>query len=133
MLTAEACIETDRASRYLVQTCKHFNNRGRHLGGLTARHMAAAARHHNGAGRDPAQARIEWSDTDGLVDLGWGRCAMHASNTALTLRAEADTAGNLEHVQEMVTGHLQRFGRRDNLTVSWRQTGAPGTGPAGQA
>ena len=32
MLTAEAHIPTDRPSRYLAQLCKHFANKGRHLG-----------------------------------------------------------------------------------------------------
>jgi hypothetical protein len=31
MFAAEAHVETERPSRYLVQLCKHFENKGRHL------------------------------------------------------------------------------------------------------
>jgi hypothetical protein len=135
MLTAEARIETDRASRYLVQACRHFTNQGRHMTGLAARHMAAAARHGGApSGSNPAaKARIEYSDTDGMIDFGWGRCTLQATPAALTLRAEAADEDNLQHVREILTGHIERFGRRDHITVTWRQTQAPGTGAALQS
>ncbi|SFE42101.1 DUF2218 domain-containing protein [Streptomyces mirabilis] len=73
MLTAEARVETERPSRYLVQLCKHFDDKGRHLG-----HRPRA---HNGDGdavalREmravAARAEVEWSETEGTAVLPWG-------------------------------------------------------------
>jgi hypothetical protein len=126
MLTAEARVETDRASRYLIQACQHFSNQGRHLRGPAAHRMGAAAARHMGAGWGQAesgvQARVEWSETDGTVDFGWARCTLQATAAALMLRAEAADQENLQRVQGTVADHLERFGRRDHLTVTWRQT-----------
>ena len=208
MLSAQAFVETDRASRYLVQACRHFSNQGRHLRGLGARHARfagarprgvdagrpgaeAAGRHdaetsHAGllarggdtaaggsdtaawggdsaaggsgtaaggsgatAGHTGAAARhsgadagrmvpavdvqVEWSDTDGLINFGWGRASLQATVTALVLRAEADSAEGLRRIQELLAGHLQRFGRRDHLTVTWQPTDVPGTAATAQS
>jgi hypothetical protein len=40
---------------------------------------------------------------------------------ALVLRVEATDETNLQRLQRLVAGHLERFGRRDNLKVCWRQ------------
>jgi hypothetical protein len=110
MPTSEALVETDRPSRYLVQFCRHaesISHSGRHL--------------HAGRGRTrPEEPHVEWSDTDGLVDFGWGKCVLRASAGTLTLRAEADDDENLRRVQDLVAGNLGRFGRRDHLAVEWR-------------
>jgi hypothetical protein len=115
MLTAEARVETNRASRYLTQACQHFSKR--------VRHMAAAGRDMGVApeqARLAAQARIEWTDTEGTVQFPWGGCRLQASPTALTLRAEAADQDKLRRLQEMISSHLLRFSRRDDLTVVWR-------------
>src|SRR5690242_17806969 len=155
MLSAQAFVETDRASRYLVQACRHFSNKGRHLRGLGARHAGFAGAHqpsgadagrpgagapgrhgaaashagplagdggtaggltgtagdhrgtadgptgtagghggtadgptgtvsgHSGAGagrmRAAEDVQVEWSDTDGLINFGWGRASLQAT------------------------------------------------------
>ncbi len=61
MLTAEARVETERASRYLAQLCRHASQLGQHL------------RHTHDSGDAPPEVRhVEWSDTYGIVSLGWG-------------------------------------------------------------
>jgi hypothetical protein len=40
MPTADARVETDRASRYLAQLCQHFSHQGRHLCRLRRIHGA---------------------------------------------------------------------------------------------
>jgi hypothetical protein len=128
MLTAEARIETRRPSRYLVQLCKHFDNKGRHL--------SHRPREHSGGGdlqafREmqavAAQARVEWSETHGTVSLPWGRCAMQATTGALTVQVEAVDEENLRRLRELVTGHIERFGRRERLQVTWSRRDAPTT------
>jgi hypothetical protein len=116
MLTAEAHVETERPSRYLVQLCRHFTHQGRHL-----RHRR---RHPHLGGdvrlRPGAPVRVEWSETHGIVNFGWGQCTMRADQGTLTLRAQANDAESLRRVQELVTGHLDRFSWRDRLSVNWQ-------------
>jgi hypothetical protein len=71
MLVAEGRVETERASRYLVQLCRHV-----HL----------AAQHNHGM-----QAQVDWSVDRGMISFGWGRCTLRADPAALALRAEAPT------------------------------------------
>ena len=111
MLTAEATVETERASRYLAQLCRHFSN--------LRRHESRPGRHEPQA-RPDVQAHVEWSDTHGTVTFDWGRCTMQANADALTLSVEATDEDNLQRVQDLVGGHLERFGRRDHLDVNWQ-------------
>jgi hypothetical protein len=100
-LIAEARVETAQPSRYLVHLCRHFNQE------------AEAMPHPD------VQAHIEWSETDGVADFGFGRCTMQTDHGALMLRAEAPEDESLERVETLVAEHLERFGSRDELTVSW--------------
>lgn len=130
MPTAEARVETERPSRYLVQLCKHFSNKGRHLGrgfhghpggdGQALREMQAVAE----------QAQVEWSDTEGHVALPWGRITLRATPGVLVLRVEAAAEDDLRRLQELVAGHVGRFGRRDGLQVNWQATASPALSPA---
>ena len=132
MPTAEARVETERPSRYLVQLCKHFDNKGRHLGhrprahgggdALALREMQAVA----------AQVQVDWTDTQGTVSLPWGRCEMRAVTGVLMLHLEADDEANLGRLQELVSGHIERFGRREELKVAWDRL-EPSTASSGEA
>lgn len=119
MLTAEARVETERPSRYLVQLCKHFDNKGRHLGHRPRAHGGGDARALREMQAVAAQAQVEWSDTQGTVSLPWGRCQMQAGTGALTVHIEADDEENLGWLQDLVGGHIERFGRREELKVTW--------------
>ncbi|MCX4585950.1 DUF2218 domain-containing protein [Streptomyces sp. NBC_01481] len=121
MLTAEAHIETGRASRYLVQLCRHFNNKGRHLGHRPRAHQGGDAQALREMQAVAAQAHVEWSDTHGSVSLPWGRCTMQATPNVLTLRIEAADEENLRRLQDLLAGHVERFGRRDRLKANWQR------------
>jgi hypothetical protein len=121
MPASQASVRTDRASRYLAQLCNHGSQMGR-----LALHRP---RSHSDGGAPPAVQHAEASDTDGVIDFGWGRCALHATDDALTLTAEADDPENLCRIQEGVARRLERIGRRDRLTVSWSQTPEVGASP----
>ncbi len=99
MLIAEASVETELSSRYLTQLCRHFNQKAQS-------HPEFAA-------------QVEWSQDHGVVTFGWGRCVLRADPGVLTLRAESPDEENLHRVERLVTDHLLRFGRRDELTVTW--------------
>jgi hypothetical protein len=111
MIAARAHVRTDRAARYLAQLCNH----GRQLGRIAHR-----PRSHGDGGAPPAVRAAGWSGTDGFIDFGSGRCTLHATDEALTLTAEADDLQNLRQIQEGVTRRLERIGRRDRLSLSWR-------------
>jgi hypothetical protein len=123
--TADAHIETERPSRYLVQLCRQVSHQGRN------RHLPRSDHRGDTHERPPeTQVHVEWSDTQGIVSLPWGQCTMQAIPSTLTLRAEASDEENLQRVQDLVTGHLDRFSRRDRLTVTWDRRDAPGAQPA---
>lgn len=99
LVIAEARVETERSSRFLVQLCRHV------------KHLARA--------HPQMQAHVEWSDDRGVISFGWGRCTLRAEPGALTLRAEAPDEESLQRIEQRVADHLERFGRRDHLTVTW--------------
>jgi hypothetical protein len=117
MLTAEAHVQTDHASRYLVQLCRHAQQVHR---------MRHRPRAHGGGERQPPKVEhVEWSDTRGTVNFGWGQCTMEANADTLTLRAEAADEESLQRVQDIIARDIERFGRRDHLTVTWNRLGEP--------
>lgn len=121
MLTAEARVETERPSRYLVQLCKHFDNKGRHLSHRPRGHNGEDAQALDEMRAAAAQAQVEWSETRGSVRLPWGRCELRAEPGALTAHVEAVDEENLRRLQDLVAGHVARFGRREELTVTWEE------------
>jgi hypothetical protein len=73
---------------------------------------------------------VEWSDDRGVASFGWGQCTLRADPGALTLRAEAPDEENLQRVEDLVADHLERFGRRGHLTVTWTLAQGAGGQPA---
>jgi hypothetical protein len=122
MLTAEARVETDRASRHLVQLCRHA--------GQMAQRPGHRVRHDDGGHAAPEMRHVEWSDTHGTIDVGWGRCTLEATADALTLRAEAADEAHLRRLQDMIAGRLETIGSRDRLRVTWQQAAATTTAAA---
>lgn len=111
MQAAEARIETERPSRYLVQLCKHAAAMGAGGGGHPPRLHA----------RPDVRVSAEWSESRGTITFDpWGRCTAEANLNVLTLRVEAADDENVRRIQDILTRDLDRFGRRDNLTVRWR-------------
>ncbi|WP_373312076.1 DUF2218 domain-containing protein [Streptomyces aurantiogriseus] len=76
------------------------------------------------------QAQVEWSDTEGKVALPWGQITLRATPGALILHVEAAAADDLRRLQDLVAGHVGRFGRRDGLQVNWQATDSPRLSPA---
>jgi hypothetical protein len=106
MLIAEAHVETERSSRYLVQLCQHVNKVGQ--------------------AHPQMQADVEWSGDRGAISFDWGRCRLHALPGVLELRAEASNEEDLRRLQHRVADRLEQIGRRDQLTVTWTQARGAG-------
>jgi hypothetical protein len=99
---------------------------------LSRFHGHSHGRGHGDGGAASMPQRAEWSDTDGIIDFGWGRCTVHATDEGLVLHAEADDQQQLRRIQDAITARLERIGRRDRLTVTWQQT-PPEPGSAASA
>jgi hypothetical protein len=115
-----ADVNTQRASRYLVQFCKHAAAMGD--GGHTARmHL------HTTLARREVQVTADWSDTNGTVTFDpWGQCTLAAEGDTLTLRIDAADENGLSQLRDVIDRDLQRFSRRDPLAVTWQR---PDPGP----
>ena len=115
-----ARIETDRASRYLVQFCKHAAAMGN--GGHTPRmHLHATM-----ARRD-VQVTAAWTDTAGTVTFTpWGQCTLAADVGSLVLRIDAADEDGLARIRDVIDRDLERFSRREPMTVTWLPSDASG-------
>jgi hypothetical protein len=115
MPTAEADIRTRHATRYLTRLCSHAGKMG-----TAGARLGHRPRSHARGGTPPEVRHVEYSGTEGTVSLNWGRWTMQASPGLLTVRAEAADEDSLRRIQDLLAARLQRFGRREGLTVNWR-------------
>jgi hypothetical protein len=91
-LTSTARVATVKPAPYLKQLCRHFGHRN----------------------------EVSFGDRSGDIRLPSGVCSLEATATAeLTLVATAADQENLEQLQRVIGGHLERFGSKDELAVSW--------------
>jgi hypothetical protein len=75
--------------------------------------------------------RVSWV-TDGntsTAELAGGAGTVVVGDGVLTLIAEAPDAEALARVQHVLGSHLERFGQRHELNVTWAGDGAPGGAP----
>ncbi|MFF8036170.1 DUF2218 domain-containing protein [Streptomyces sp. NPDC016626] len=121
MLSAEAHVATDRPSRYLTQLCKHFGRKGRHLAHRPPAHLGHGGQTLSERRAVAEQAQVDWSETEGSVSLPWGTITLRTAPGVLLLRVQATSEENVRRLEELVAGHVERFGRRDGLQVSWQE------------
>lgn len=91
MHVVEAQVQTELASRYLVQLCKHFAHK----------------------------VATNYDTNNGRVDFQPGSCVMRADGNQLHLRCEAKTEPDMHIVKNVVEGHLLRFARNETIAVTW--------------
>jgi uncharacterized protein len=101
VLTARAAVPTGTPERYAKQLLSHLGRRT----SWTTDGDTSTAKMAGGTGR---------------VVIGDG---------VLTLIAEAPDAETLTRVQHVLGSHLERFGRRHELTVTWDSDADPGGAP----
>jgi extradiol dioxygenase family protein len=90
-LRSRAGVVTDRPSPYLLQICKHFRHK----------------------------LDVAFDERAGTIPFALGRCELRAADGVLELEAIAATPAELERVEHVIASHLERFGRRHELSVSW--------------
>jgi hypothetical protein len=90
-LTSQAAVATEKPVPYMRQLCKHFG------------HKVDAA----------------FDDDSGYINFEAGRCDLRAGDGELHLTVTADSEENRERLRNVVGSHLERFGRRNELSVTW--------------
>lgn len=129
MLTAQAQIPTDRASRYLVQLCRHTSHMhdGRTDGGHQSEGQSEG-QPESAPGRQIEH--VDYSDTCGTIRFSQGLCTLWADADRLVLRVDAPDETTLHRLQDGLTRRLEKIGRRDQLSVGWQQPDAAPGDPA---
>jgi len=115
MPAAEADIRTDHAASYLARLCGHAGKMSQ-----ASHRLSHRPRGHDRDGGPPEVRRVERSGTEATVRLDRGQWTMHALPGRLAVRAEAADEEDLRRIQDLLTTRLERFGRREHLTVTWQ-------------
>ncbi|MBX6391138.1 MAG: DUF2218 domain-containing protein [Frankia sp.] len=97
--TSRADVSTEAPARYAKQLASHLGRR--------------------------AEVREEGDGAVRLLFGNGGSCLLTSGDGVLTLAADAATTTALGEVEEVVGRHLERFGQRAGLTVTWHR--APGS------
>jgi uncharacterized protein len=91
--TSQARVDTDRPERYRKQLASHFGN------------------------------KIEVAESPAGTVLTWGfggTTTLTVEAGALVMLAAADDTQTLDRVKDVTGRHLERFGEKDGLVVTWR-------------
>ncbi|MBV8218051.1 MAG: DUF2218 domain-containing protein [Solirubrobacterales bacterium] len=91
-ITSRAEVTTDKPVAYMRQLCKHFGHK----------------------------VDASFGDDTGYMQFDFGRCDLHANNGTLTLDVSAADAESHVRMERVIGSHLERFGRRDELSVAWQ-------------
>jgi hypothetical protein len=59
----------------------------------------------------------------------WVQWTMRARPGLLAIRADVADEESLRRIQDLLTARLQKFGRREHLTVSWHRPAQAATDP----
>jgi len=92
-LHSAAYVSTERPSRYLKQVCSHFGHK----------------------------IESQYDETTGRLGFPFGTCELEAQDGTLVLRVAAPDAEQLDRIEGVVGGHLERFGTKDALQVVWHR------------
>jgi uncharacterized protein len=90
-LSSHADVSTDKPVPYMRQLCKHFGHK----------------------------VDASFDDDSGYIQFEFGRCELHAADGALQLTVTAADEAGGERMRNVIGSHLERFGRRDELSVTW--------------
>jgi uncharacterized protein len=90
-LTSHADVTTEKPSPYMRQLCKHFGHK----------------------------VDASFDDDSGYIQFEFGRCELHAADGTLGLTVTAANEESQQRMRNVIGSHLERFGKRDELTVTW--------------
>lgn len=131
MPSAQTRIQTANAAGYLARLCGHLSKLAQ------ASRLPGHGPRPHARGGQPAVLHAEHARDTGTITLSWGQLTLRAAAEELTIRATAGSQENLQRIQDMTTGRLAKFGRREHLDIQWtpvaddQQAGYPATGQQG--
>ncbi len=91
-ISSRANVTTDKPVAYMRQLCKHFGHK----------------------------TDVSFGEDSGYIQFDFGRCELHADSGTLTLAVSAADAESHERMERVIGSHLERFGKRDELSVAWQ-------------
>jgi len=89
---SRAVVQTARPSPDLLQLAKHFRHK----------------------------LDVSFDERAAVIPFAFGHAALAAGEDTLIIDAYAQTPADLARVEQVIGSHLDRFGRRDELTVAWQ-------------
>lgn len=89
--SSRATVPTEKPARYIKQLGSHFGQ------------------------------KIDVTERDDATVLAFpmGECELRDAGSAIAITATASSDDDLERLEGVVGRHLERFGARDELTVTW--------------
>lgn len=90
-ISSRAEVATDKPVPYMRQLCKHFGHK----------------------------VDASFGEDTGYIQFEFGRCELNASGGLLVLAVSAPDEESHERMERVIGSHLERFGRRDGLSVAW--------------
>jgi uncharacterized protein len=90
-IRSRAQVRTDKPVPYMRQLCKHFGHK----------------------------VDASFDDDSGYIQFEFGRCELRTADGTLSLEVSAADAESHERMERVIGSHLERFGRRDELSVAW--------------
>ncbi len=91
-IRSTADVSTDKPVPYMRQLCKHFGHK----------------------------VDASFGEDTGYIQFEYGRCELRADDGTLRLEVSAADAESHERMERVIGSHLERFGRRDGLSVAWQ-------------
>jgi uncharacterized protein len=91
-ITSSATVETEKPVPYMRQLCKHFAHK----------------------------REASFDDDSGYIQFDFGRCELLARDGCLELVVSAPDEESRARLEQVIGSHVERFGRRDGLSVTWR-------------
>jgi uncharacterized protein len=89
-IRSTADVSTDKPVPYMRQLCKHFGHK----------------------------VDASFGEDSGYIQFEYGRCELQAAESKLRLEVSAADAESHERMERVIGSHLERFGRRDGLSVA---------------
>ena len=90
-IRSRAEVATDKPVAYMRQLCKHFGHK----------------------------VDASFGEDSGYIQFDFGRCELHAAEGRLMLEVSAVDEESHARMERVIGSHLERFGRRDGLSVDW--------------
>lgn len=91
MTVTRADVATERPERYAKQLASHLGRRG----------------------------GLDYVGETARLTYDGGSCTLTPAGDTLVLEATAEDSEAMDRIQNVVGGHLERFGEKDGLSVTW--------------